>query len=209
MDIIEKLNWRYATKRFDPNQKLSEKKLQTILEAGRLAASSFGLQPARLVVITDPKRRQSLEEKNSNQPQVVEASHLIVVCRVAQMDNNYVDTYVDHVAKTRGRDRASLTGYANMMKEFLNGMTEDQRNCWMEKQVYITLGTLLTTCAVLDIDACPMEGFDRKGYDEILSLPERGLCSVVLCPVGYRSVEDNYAKQKKVRFSLNEFVVKI
>ena len=159
MDILEKLEWRYAVKKFDPQKKLSEEQFQNLLKTLCLAPSSYGLQPWRFVVVKDPKVRARLKEKSWNQSQIVDASHLIVFSCVNTMDDAYVDHYLDRVVQVRGGNRSALEGFGNVMKSFLKNLSDVERRVWMEKQVYLALGTLLTSCAVLGIDACPLEGF--------------------------------------------------
>jgi len=207
MKIIEDLNWRYATKTFDPAKKVSQADMNELLEALQLSASSLGLQPWKFVVVTDKNIREELKKNSWDQSQITDASHLIVLCVNTKIDANYVKKFVKHIAKTRNVTEESLKGYEDMMMGSVSRRSEQEILEWSTKQVYIALGTLLTACAVKRIDACPMEGFDNKAYDRILKLDEEDVASVVLCPVGYRG-DDKYADAKKVRFPLNEIIVK-
>lgn len=209
MDILERLKWRYAVKKFDPQKKLSEEQFQNLLEAARLAPSSYGLQPWRFVVVRDPAVRAKLKEKSWNQSQITDASHLIVFSRVDTIDEVYVDRYLDEIAKIRGVSRLVLEDFARIMKSFLKDFGDAERIAWMENQVYLALGTFLTSCAVLGIDACPMEGFEKKAYDAILNFEKKGLRSVVLCTVGYRSEQDEFAKMTKVRIPLKDLLLEV
>lgn len=204
--FIEQMNWRYATKAFDPTAKLTQEELNTLAESLRLSASSFGLQPWHFYFISDQKIKEQLLPHSWNQRQVVDASHVIVLARYLEMNDQKVDLFLEDTVKTRGANRESLTGYENVMKSFLARMSEEKKISWMRDQVYIALGTLLTTCGVLGIDACPMEGFIAPEYDRILGLTEKGHASVVVCPVGRRSKDDKYATTQKVRFPLDEVV---
>ena len=123
------------------------------------------------------------------------------------MDENYVKHYVDLMAKVRGVTRESLLGYEQKIMASLKGKSPEAISQWMKNQVYIALGIFLSECAHRKIDACPMEGFDPKKFDEILELPKEGLESVVLCAVGYRAPDDKYAQYKKVRFDKNEVFI--
>lgn len=203
MDIIESLNWRYATKKFD-TKKLDKKQIDLVLEALRLSASSYGLQPMHVVMVENPTVREELVAQSWGQRQVADASHLLVLCRQNDMTGTDIDNYIDAIVETRNVPKESLEQYSGMMKGTVGKMPEEQKTIWMNNQVYLGLGNLLTICASEGIDACPMEGFDREAYDRILKLEEKGLRSVVVCPVGYRSEEDAYAKAAKVRKPMNE-----
>lgn len=200
MNLLEQLNWRYATKAFDPTKKLSPAQWADVREALHLSPSSYGLQPYKFVVVENADLRAKLLPHSYNQKQVIDASHLIVLCRLATIDAAFVEKFVALIARTRGVDPASLADYKNMMLGFVAGLNEEQKAVWMEKQVYLALGNLLTSCAVLGIDATPMEGFIPAKYDEILDLPGKGLSATVICAVGIRSDKDTYAQAKKVRF---------
>lgn len=208
-DILEALNWRYATKQFDPAQKLSTEQLDRLLEALRLSASSFGLQPWKFVVVEDAAVRQELLPHSWNQPQVVDASHVIVLCRLASISDTEIDQFLEDTATTRDVPVESLEGYRGMMTGFINNFSEEKKAEWMFNQLYLALGNLLTVCAVEGIDACPMEGFSAAEYDRILGLEEKGLNSVVVCPIGFRSEEDKYATLAKVRYPTEDVIVRL
>ena len=209
--IIDALNWRYATKAFDTTKKLSDEQINTLIEATRLSASSFGLQPVRLIVVKTEDLRSQIKDNAWGQAQITDASHLIVIASVNNIDDSYVDKYINKVSTTRGVELAGLEGYSQMMKGSIKAKLDqggvEAVDAWSKNQAYIALGTLLTACASENIDACPMEGFDNKKADEILGLSALGLSSVVLCPVGYRAESDTSANYKKVRFSKEEFVI--
>ncbi len=209
-DIVKALNFRYATKEFDATKKLSEKEIDTLLEAARLSASSFGLQPWKFIVVTNPEVRAKIKAAAWNQPQVTAASHLVVFTVEKNVDDAFVDKYVADVAKTRGVSVADLKGYADMMKGAIKakGSAEAVKD-WSARQVYIALGMLLTSAAVLGIDACPMEGFDNKKVDEILGLGKLGVESLAFAALGYRSSSDKAASYKKVRFPKSEVIVEV
>lgn len=208
-NILEALNWRYATKAFDSSKKVSNENLETIKEAFRLTASSYGLQPWKLVIVENTEKRQKLVEHSWGQRQVVDASHLLVLCRPIQFTTHHIDIYLDSICETRWVTRDDLEGFEGMMKWALGGLDQNTTNNWMEKQVYIALWNLMTVCAEMEIDSCPMEWFNRQKYDEILGLTEMWLSSVVLLPVWYRSEKDSYATIKKVRFDEKDIVVHI
>lgn len=207
--IIDALNWRYATKAFDTTKKVSEKDLENILEATRLTASSFGLQPWKVIVVTNPEIRAKLRENAWGQAQVTDASHLVVFAIQKNLNVAYVDHYVDLVSKARGVDASALKGYADMMKGSVSGRSPEALKEWAARQAYIALGTLLVAAAEAQIDTCPMEGFDPAKFDEILGLSKLGLESVLVAPIGYRSSDDASAHFKKVRFPKEEIFVEV
>lgn len=207
MTIKQSLEWRYATKKFDANKKVSETDLEVLLQALRLSPSSFGLQPWKFIVVTNPDTRQKLKAASWNQTQITDASHLIVLARQTDMTEAHVSAYISDIAKKRNSTVESLEGYKQMMNGFIKAMSPDKKSEWMSRQVYIALGFLMAACAVHSIDACPMEGFDPKAYDDILNLESKGLSTVVLCPVGYRSADDKYASEVKVRYPLSQVVI--
>jgi nitroreductase len=209
MEFLQKLNWRYATKGFDPAKKLSAEQIEGLLEALRLAPSSFGLQPWKFVLVENPELRATLRGASWNQAQITEASHLIVLCRQEHMGPQEIEHFVETTAKERGQDAAELEGYKKMMEGAMSAKDEEKRAVWASEQVYLALGVLLSACAAADIDSCPMEGFDAAQYDEILDLPGKGLHAVVVCPVGFRSADDKYAMAKKVRYSKEELIVRL
>jgi nitroreductase len=201
------LNWRYATKKFDPSKKISKQDLTRLLEALRFSPSSYGLQPWKFVIIHDPVLRKKLRPHAWDQPQVTDADTLIVFCVLKTMDEEYVKNYVDLIATVRGVTKESLSGYEQKIMSSLKGKGPEAISQWMKHQVYIALGVFLAECAHRKIDACPMEGFDPKKFDEILGLPKEGLESVVLCAIGYRASDDKYARSKKVRFDKKDVFI--
>jgi nitroreductase len=208
-NIIEKLNWRYATKIFDTTKKVPEKDFDILLETLRLAPSSFGLQTWKFVVVKNIDLREKLVAASWRQSQVKDASHLIVLCAPISFDDKNVQAFIDDIVKTRDVTSESVDGYKKVMTDFLKRMNDEQKAQWMKNQIYIALGSLMTVAATMNIDTCPMEGFIPAQYDEILGLTKLGLRSIVVCPVGYRSENDKYASAKKVRFSKNQLVITI
>ena len=203
----EHLSWRYATKKFDPSKKVPQSEVAALLEVLRFSPSSFGLQPWKFIVIEDPALRKELKAHAWNQDQVTDASHVIVFCALKTMDENYIKNFVTRIAQVRGIARESLSGYEQMMIGTFKNQKPEQTAQWMRHQIYLALGMFLSECAHQKIDACPMEGFDPKKFDEVLGLAKQGLESVVLCPIGYRAKDDHYADMKKVRFEKNEVFI--
>ncbi|MDO8553695.1 MAG: NAD(P)H-dependent oxidoreductase [Candidatus Micrarchaeota archaeon] len=208
MTVIEDMNWRYAVKVFDSAKKVPQKDLDELLEVLRLSPSSFGLQPWKFLLITDSKIRAELRKNSWDQPKVTDASQLIVLCARTDMNEAYVHKFVKSIAETRGIPVDALKDYQGMMLGSVTGRSQEDLLNWSKKQVYISLGTLLTACAVKRIDACPMEGFDATAYDKILGLAQKGLTATVVCAVGYRGA-DEAAKDKKVRFPKSEVITEI
>jgi nitroreductase len=199
--LLDGLNWRYATKQFDPNRKISAQDWNTLEEALRLSPSSGGLQPWKFVVVTDPAMRAKLLPASYGQPQITNASHLVVFAAKKNFNEADVDAFISHAASTRGVSIESLAPFRGMLVGgIVKSMDEAARDAWARNQVYIALGNLLTSSALLGIDACPMEGFDRAQYDDILGLKKEGYAAAVIATVGYRAASDQYAAAPKVRF---------
>ncbi|HVI46251.1 MAG TPA: NAD(P)H-dependent oxidoreductase [Chitinophaga sp.] len=206
MDILEKLEWRYAVKKFDSSRKLTKEQLDRVIAATRLSASAYGLQPYKILVIDNPEIRERLKQASWNQPQITDASQLVVFARYADLKPYHVDDYTNNIAKTRNVNPEDLAGFAGMMKGTVNSLDAQGAAVWTSKQAYLALGTLLTAAAAEGIDACPMEGFNASQYDEILGLKEKGLASVVIAAVGFRAADDQMQHAKKVRKPVNELV---
>ena len=204
--IIEKLNWRYAAKAFDENKKVSEEDLNIIIEAFRLTPSSFWLQPWKLVIVKNRDLKNKLIEHSWGQTQVANCSDLLVLTRKENFWDENVDDYINDIVRTRGGSREDLEWYNKMMKWFLSNLTKEQKEVWETKQVYIALWNLMTVCANMDIDACPIEWFISEKYNEVLWLKEKWLSSVVVLPIWYRDDSDKYSELKKVRFTTEEVV---
>lgn len=207
--LEKSLQWRYATKKFDTSFAFDAAQKKAIYEILRLTPSSFGLQPWVFIDVTDTELRKELKKASFDQAQITDASMLLVLCRKDSFTAEDVDRYVQSSALARGQSVESLGAYRKMMVDFVERMSPEARNVWMEKQIYIALGNLLTSVAVLDLDACPIEGFSRAEYDRILKLSERNLRSIVVCSVGKRDVSDKYATQAKVRYALDELILQL
>ena len=208
-NTIQAYNWRYATKEYDKNKKLTDEQLDILLKSIELTPTSFGIQAYKVLVITNPEIREKLKAAAWNQPQITDASHLIVFAVPTNLSDANIDSYVENIAKIRNVPIESLAEYSAMMKGSVNSKTPEQRTEWLARQVYIALGFLLATAAIENIDSTPMEGFDNKQFDEILGLSKDNLTSVVLAPVGFRSDTDAYAKLAKVRFGMEVLVEEI
>ncbi len=203
-EIIDALQWRYATKQYDTSKKLEEDKLHTILEAGRLAASSAGTQPWKFVVISNAELKAKLSPLAYSQPQIEQSSHLVVLCAITNYDEAYIDSHILHTAQTKWIGISALEWYKNLLMNYIP--TQDHR---LKHQIFIALGSMLLAAAELKVDASPMGGFDPAGFDELLWLKEKGLTSVVLLGLGYRSSEDRAATQEKIRWPEDKVIIRL
>ncbi|MBL1280351.1 MAG: NAD(P)H-dependent oxidoreductase [Fluviicola sp.] len=199
--IIQDLNWRYATKKFDSSKKISPEDFDIIKESLRLVPSSYGLQPLKFIIVESQYTREDLASATYGQLQVVEASHLIVICCATNIGEKEVDCHIENLANTRDLALEEVSGYGRFMKQTISKMSAEEKLSWNCKQAYIALGQLLHTCANLRIDATPMEGFDPKAYAEILGINTEEYSPILLCPIGYRDEEDATQHLKKVRKS--------
>ena len=209
MSLLDKLQWRAAIKTFDPTKKVTAEQLENLLAAVRLAPSGAGLQPYRILVIENPEIKEQLREAANGQAQLSLSSHVIVFAAETVVDTNFITKYIDLIAATRQVPREQLAGFEKSIGNLINSMTEEQRIAWATKQAYIALGVLLSAAADMEIDACPMEGFQPGKFDEILGLKELGLTSVVIAPIGYRADTDVYSKMAKVRRPTEELFIHI
>jgi nitroreductase len=199
--LLQQLRWRYATKQFDPTRKVSDADWAALEEAALLTPTSFGLQPYQFLLVRDPALRKRLQPAAWNQTQIVDASHLVVLAAKKNLDEAGIDAYLQRIAQVRQVPGAKLAAFREMlMNSVIKGMDAPARLEWARYQTYIALGNFLTSAALLGIDACPMEGFDRRQFDEILGLGQKGLAATVLAAVGYRSAADTYSSLAKVRF---------
>ncbi len=208
MNLNENLKWRYATKKFDTNNKVTQEKINAILEAGNLSASSLGMQPYKFVAVTNEELKAKLVPASYGQTQVGEATCVVVLAARTDINQEYINKYTAYSGKLRGTDAESLAAYNKMITGFIGSMGDESKLLWATKQCYIALGTMMAACADYKVDACPIEGFMPDQYDEILDLSAINLRSVVVLAVGHRSAEDKYQKQKKVRLPLDKIVVR-
>ena len=207
MDIIKQLNWRYATKSFDTQRLVSDKDIEVITEAFNLTATSYGLQPLKLMVIKDKELQTELVPFSYNQKQVGEASHVLVFCIESQIDTAFITSYFDRVKSIRNTADAILDPFKTFLIENFKTKSDTEKETWAIKQAYLALGNLMTVCATLHIDGCPMEGFSPSDYDTVLGLEALKLKSVLVMPIGYRAKDDFMADLKKVRRPIKESVI--
>jgi nitroreductase len=209
MNIIDHLKWRYATKKFDTNKVLSSNKIDILKQAFNLTATSFGLQTITMVMVSNKEMRKPLVEHAYNQKQVLEASHLLVICIQDNITNDDVDLLFDTTQSIRNTPDHILDPYRSNLKKMMQKMTIEERQQWSINQAFIALGNLMTVCAVEGIDSCPMEGFSGEDYDRILNLKSKNLKSVLLLPVGYRADDDMFANFKKVRKTVTQSTLEL
>jgi len=208
-ELQERLRWRYATKHFDPAARIDPATWKALEESLRLAPSSYGLQPWHFVVVTDSATKEKLRPASWNQPQITECSHLVVFAIQKGLDEADVARYVDRIAAVRAVPRASLAGYEKVMTDHVQRPKPFDIDEWSRRQLYIALGTFLTSAAMLGVDACPMEGIDPAQYDAILGLPGKGLAAVCVATAGTRARDDKYAALAKVRFEARDVITHI
>lgn len=209
MNSLDHLQWRYAVKKFDTNRLLSEVQINILKEAFNLTATSYGLQPVKMVVVHNKKLQEQLVEYSWNQQQVAQASHVLVLCIQKNMSSKDVENYFSLIKKIRNTPDEILNPFKEFLKNDINTKSEFDLNSWMKNQAYIALGNLMTVAAIESIDSCPMEGFVPDKYDEVLNLNKHNLKSVLVLPVGFRA-EDDYMKDlKKIRKNTNDVVIEI
>ncbi|MFM7604389.1 MAG: NAD(P)H-dependent oxidoreductase [Prosthecobacter sp.] len=203
-DLLSALEWRYATKRFDASRKIPADIWTALEQSLVLTPSSFGLQPWKFIIITDDVLREQIVPHAWNQRQVADASHLVVMAVKKNLAVSDLDAFIHRMIEVRGGTPEALADYRKMLdgSHAQGYMTEE----WAKKQAYIALGQFMAACAMLRIDTCPMEGFVPAKVDELLGLSQQGLTTAVLCPVGYRSVEDRYAALPKVRYTASQVI---
>ena len=209
MSFLESLKWRYATKRMN-GEKVPAEKVENILEAARLAPSASGLQPFNILVVKDPELLKKIQPIANNQPQITEASHLLIFAALDNITDQHIDQVFEHINRERNHTPDAQDAYKNRIKAHLASKTQEERYQAAARQAYIALGFALAAAAVEQVDATPMEGFNNAELDKLLGLKEKGLRSVTLLPLGYRDVQnDKLAHLKKVRRPKEELVIEL
>jgi nitroreductase len=208
MSLLDSLKWRYAVKRMNGN-KIPEATMNTILEATKLAPSSFGLTPYNIIVIEDEETRKKLQPHFYNQPQVGESSALVIFATWNSITEKEVGEYMQEIAEERGVPVESLNDFASYINGSIKNLTAEQLQIWAAKQTYIALGFALVAAATEEIDATPMEGFKPDAVDEALGLKELGLHSAVAVTLGYRDAANDYLSgAKKVRRASEKLIIR-
>ena len=206
--VLRQLQWRHATKKFDATKTIPADDWTTLEQTLILTPSSYGLQPWKFVVITDPATKAKLLPLSWGQRQVVDASHVVVFAIRQNLSETDIDKYLVRIVEVRGGTVEALAGFRRMMVGGLLDGAMDL-NHWASLQAYIALGQFMTTAAMLGIDTCPMEGIEPAKYDEVLGLNELGYGTVVACVAGYRASDDKYASIAKVRFKAEDVLIRV
>lgn len=207
MKIIDSLEWRYACKKFDRNKKLTPEHLEALKKAFNLTATSYGLQPLKMLVIQSDEIKKSLLPHAYYQPQVTTCSHLLVICTDTSFGLESIDAKFDLERELRGTREEIIERFRGQLKDIYRKKSRLEIERESMYQAYIALGNLMTVCAELRIDSCPMEGFSPSMVDEVLALEKRNLKSALLLPVGYRAEDDPTRGLKKVRKPLEQMVI--
>ena len=209
MDIIKALEWRYATKNFDNQAIIPDETIELLKHAFNLTASSYGLQPVKLLIVSNKSTLNELVPLSMNQKQVGQASHLCVFCVETNIDETYIRAFFDRVKSINNTPDEILNPFRTSVIKSFKEKSDDAIFKWGAKQAYLAMGNMLTVCATQGIDACPMEGFDPLEYDRFFRLNEKGLRSVLTMPIGYRASDDMFAAMNKVRKPLEESIIEI
>ena len=209
MHILNSLEWRYAVKKFDPSKKLSKDQIDTLKSAFNLTATSFGLQPIKLIVIQNKELQEKFVAHSYYQRQVADASHLLVLCIDNDTTTDDVNAYFDLEKEMRGTSEEIISTFRNQLVEMYKNKTIKEKQLSAIYQTYIALGNLMTVCAIEGIDSCPMEGFVPEKIDELLNLKALNLTSVLMLPVGFRAEDDIMNGMRKVRKPLHKTVIEI
>jgi nitroreductase len=202
--FLENQNWRYATKKFDATKKVSAEDLKFLKEAIRLAASSYGLQPYKVIFIETADLREKLQPAAWGQSQIVDASHLIVFANMTNFGDTEIDEAIQNLTTNRGLPADTLKGYGDFMKSKISPLPVEKRDTWTAKQTYLALGNLLNAAAEIKIDVTPIEGFEPAQFNEILGLEAMNLNAVLVATIGYRHDADETQHYAKVRKSNEE-----
>lgn len=208
--LVEQMQWRYAVKKFDETRAISEADWSALEQTLVLTPSSFGLQPWRFVVITDPEIKAKLPAISWGQKQPQQCSHYVVFAARSSLSAEHIDRLIQRTAEVRGAPLEALAGYRGMMmKTLVPPAPGFEIRHWAELQTYIALGNFMTAAAIMGIDTCPMEGIERDKYDDLLGLPVHGFATAVACAAGYRAADDRYSGMAKVRYPVEEVVLRV
>ena len=207
MNIIKALEWRYATKKFDSEAIIPQETIELLKHAFNLTASSYGLQPVKLLIISNKSTLNDLVPLSMNQKQVGQASHLCVFCVETTIDEAYIRAFFDRIISINNTPDEVLNPFRTSVINSFKQKSDDAVFNWGARQAYLAMGNMLTVCATLGVDACPMEGFDPVEYDRFFKLKEHGLRSVLVMPIGYRASDDLHGTLNKVRKPLDESII--
>ena len=206
-ELVQALEWRYATKVFDATKKIPAAVWAGLEKALVLTPTSYGLQPYHFLIVQDPSKRAALLPNSWGQKQVVDCSHYVVLTARTEMKEADVTRLIARISQVRGIPAESLNFYRDMMlSDVVNGPRGQAAHEWAARQAYIALGNLMTAAAIVGVDACPMEGINPVEYDKILGLDGTGYKTVVALALGYRADSDKYASLAKVRYETKDLV---
>ena len=208
-NILDALEWRYAVKKFDDKASLTEQQILEVKNAFNLSASSYGLQPYKMIVVQNPDLKEKLVPASYGQQQISQSAALLVFAVRTDFGMDYIDQYFENMSVKRQIPLENLEGYKNFMKGSFANKSEEEIWSWSVKQVYLTMGHMLASLAAMKIDACPMEGIDPNAYDKILDLEAKQLKTIVAMPIGVRAIDDATASALKVRKDLSEIIIEL
>ncbi len=207
--LNDALKWRYAVSQFDTEKKVSEETLNSILEAGNLMPTAYGLQPFRFVVIEDQATKDALVPHAYGQTHVAQNSHLIVIAARTDIDEAFITEFTNRIETTRGLPAGSTDGYKEIMLGDIGGRSAEEKLVWAKRQAFLALGGMMAAASLLEVDNHALEGFSPAAFDEALGLTEKNLTAGVLLALGYRSEQDEWQHYAKVRRSTEDIVVKL
>ena len=204
--LLDSLRWRYATKKFDATRKIPAATWDALEESLVLTPSSFGLQPWKFLVVADPGLRALLSAESWKQPQVTEASHYVVLTARTDLERKDIDAWMERMSEVQSSSLEAVAPFKGVIEGFAQAMSHEARHAWNVRQVYIALGQLMASAAMLGIDTCPMEGLSATGYDHVLGLEGTGYATAVACALGYRAEDDRAADSPKARFDRSRVI---
>jgi len=205
--MINALEWRYATKKFDASKTIEDDKIELLKKGFNLTPTSYGLQPIRLVIIKQQDLKDKLFAHSYNQIQVKTASHVFVICIENTINEHFINHNFELQKEIRNTNEETLKPFRDFLIKDFGKKSKQNIKDWAINQAYLAMGNLLTICAAEKIDACPMEGFETKAYDDILHLHEKDISSTLVLPIGYRAQDDKFADFKKVRRPQEETII--
>jgi nitroreductase / dihydropteridine reductase len=206
-NILDALEWRYAVKKFDDKASLTEQQILEVKKVFSLSASSYGLQPYKMIVVQNPELKEKLVPASFGQQQISQSAAILVFAVRTDFGMDYIDQFFKDMSTKRQIPLENLEGYKNFMKGSFANKSEDEISSWATKQVYLTMGHMLASLAALQIDACPMEGLDPQAYDKILDLDAKQLKTIIAMPIGVRAPDDASATALKVRKDLSDIII--
>ncbi|NQV62790.1 MAG: NAD(P)H-dependent oxidoreductase [Cryomorphaceae bacterium] len=206
-NILDALEWRYAVKKFDDKASLTEQQILEVKKVFNLSASSYGLQPYKMIVVQNPELKEKLVPASFGQQQISQSAAILVFAVRTDFGMDYIDQFFKDISTKRQIPLENLEGYKNFMKGSFANKSEDEISSWATKQVYLTMGHMLASLAALQIDACPMEGLDPQAYDKILDLDAKQLKTIIAMPIGVRAPDDASATALKVRKDLSDIII--